>query len=62
MSGDVIRPDFRPRPRGLPRLDPITVKPIVPESEDFYRTATEAEWRARMAEKYGPDFDGPEAA
>lgn len=53
---EIIRPDFRPRPRlvGLPR---ITARPLVPESEHFYRTATQEEWEARMREKYGPDFE-----
>lgn len=35
----------------------ITVRPIVPESEEFIRSATAEEWEARMIEKYGPDWE-----
>ena len=35
----------------------ITVQPIKPESPEFYLNSTPEQWRARMIEKYGPDFE-----
>jgi hypothetical protein len=48
-SCEEVMPVYR-----FPRVD---FRPLQPEPYDFFLNASPEEWAARMAEKYGPDFE-----